>query len=120
MLDRPFPLGPVAHRGLHRPSRGIVENTSSSVEAAIQRGYAVEVDLQAALDDFPVIYHDETLDRLSEATGLVSARSVAELKAIPYRATSDWIFTFDELLEQVAGRVPLFIEVKTLFGQPGL
>ena len=114
----PFPLSPVAHRGLHRPSRGIVENTPSSVEAAIARGYAIEVDLQSALADHPVVYHDETLDRLNNAIGLVSTRSVAELKAIPYKATTDRIFTFDELLEQVAGRVPLFIEVKTMFTTP--
>ena len=39
---------PIAHRGLHDPSKGIVENSASSVRAAMGAGFAIEVDLQCA------------------------------------------------------------------------
>lgn len=114
-----WPLGPIAHRGLHRAERGIVENTLSAVKAAMERGYAVEVDLQPAKGEAPVVFHDEALDRLIDVKGLVKHYAPAELAKLPYKATRDRIFTLDELLETVAGRVPLVIEVKTPFEAPG-
>lgn len=114
-----WPLGPVAHRGLHRAERGIVENTLSAVRAGMERGYAVEVDLQPAKGEEPVVFHDEELDRLIDVKGLVKHYTPAELARLPYKGTSDRIFTLDELLESVAGRVPLVIEVKTPFEMPG-
>ncbi|MEZ5925014.1 MAG: glycerophosphodiester phosphodiesterase family protein [Hyphomicrobiaceae bacterium] len=112
-------LGPIAHRGLHRQSRGIVENTISAVQAAIERGYAVEVDLQPAKGEAPVVFHDDELDRLIDVKGLVKHYTPEELARLPYKATRDRIFTLDELLEEVRGRVPLVVEVKTPFVEPG-
>lgn len=115
-----WPLGPIAHRGLHRAERGIVENTLSAVTAAMERGYAVEVDLQPAKGEAPVVFHDDELDRLIDVKGLVKHYTAPELAKLPYKATRDRIFTLDQLLETVAGRVPLVIEVKTPFETPGL
>ena len=112
-------LGPIAHRGLHRAERGIVENTLSAVQAAIDHGYAVEVDLQPAKGEEPVVFHDEELDRLLDLKGLVKHYTPAELARLPYRGTRDRIFGLDDLLATVGGRVPLVIEVKTPFGEPG-
>ena len=114
-----WPLGPVAHRGLHDAAKRRIENTASAFAVAIAKGYAIECDLQEAQDDEPVVFHDEALDRLMEAYGPVAAHSVAGLKSLKFRGTADRIQTLDELLEQVAGRVPLLIEIKTMFGLPG-
>lgn len=114
-----WPLGPIAHRGLHRAERGIVENTLSAVRAGMERGYAVEVDLQPAKGEEPVVFHDDELDRLIDVKGLVKHYTPAELARLPYKATTDRIFTLDELFETVAGKVPLVVEVKTPFGTPG-
>ena len=114
-----WPLGPIAHRGLHDAARGRIENTASAFEAAIAKGYAIECDLQAADGDAPVVFHDERLERLMEADGVVAAHTVAGLKQLRLRGTADRVQTLDDLLEQVSGRVPLVIEIKTLFGQPG-
>lgn len=112
-------LGPVAHRGLHNAARGRIENTASAIEAALAKGYAIEVDLQADRDGVPVVFHDERLERLIDADGEVADRSLAELQALSYRGSRDRILSLDELLEMVQGRVPLVIEVKTMFGEPG-
>jgi glycerophosphoryl diester phosphodiesterase len=114
-----WPLGPIAHRGLHDLARGRIENTASAFEAAIAKGYAIECDLQAADGYRPVVFHDETLERLMEASGPVAGRTVADLKKMAFRQSPDRILTLDELLELVAGRVPLFVEIKTMFDVDG-
>lgn len=119
MRNLPWPLGPIAHRGLHNVARGIIENTPSAVSAALAKGYAIEVDVHAAANNEPVVFHDESIDRLLDGHGLVAHYSTADLKRIPYRSCKDRIITLTELLEQIAGRVPLYVEVKTLFGVTG-
>lgn len=114
-----WPLGPIAHRGLHDAARGRIENTASAFAAAMAKGYAIECDLQPAAGEEPVVFHDETVERLVEATGPVAATTPAALKALALRGTADRVQTFAEFLEQVGGRVPIVVEVKTPFGQPG-
>ena len=41
---------PVAHRGLHDISRGIVENMPGAVQAAIAGNFSIEVDIQLSSD----------------------------------------------------------------------
>jgi len=104
---------PIAHRGLHDADRGIIENTPSAVAAALDHGYAIEVDLQLTQDGEAVVFHDQTLDRLTEESGPVVGHTVAQLRAVRYRATSDRIQTLPELLEQVAGQNTLVLELKS-------
>ena len=104
---------PIAHRGLHDAAHGIVENSASAVEAAIAKGYAVEVDLQCAAEGAPIVFHDRTLDRLTAETGAVTACDAAALCRIPLRNSSDCILSLEGLLGLVDGRVPLLIEVKS-------
>lgn len=106
---------PVAHRGYHDRDAGRIENTIPAAEAAIARGFAIECDLQLTRDDVAIVFHDDTLDRLTEATGPVAARTLAELKAIPLHGTEARIPTLDELLAAIGGRVPLFAEFKSGF-----
>lgn len=104
---------PIAHRGLHDASRNVIENTPSAVQAALDRGYAIEVDLQITGDGQAVVFHDDTLDRLTGASGRVEDFSTPALKAVRYKESTDRIQTLPELLEQVAGKVPLVLELKT-------
>lgn len=104
---------PVAHRGLHGPLTGAAENALSAATAAVEAGYAVEVDLQLSADAVPMVFHDGTLDRMTNAEGPVRARTAAELAAVTLRGTSEAIPTLAALLETVAGRTPLFLELKT-------
>jgi glycerophosphoryl diester phosphodiesterase len=104
---------PIAHRGLHDAAHGIVENSTSAVDAAIAKGYAVEVDLQCAAHSMPIVFHDRALDRLTAETGAVATREAAALCRIPLRDSSDCILSLDGLLGLVDRRVPLLIEVKS-------
>ncbi len=104
---------PVAHRGLHDIAAGIVENTESAVQAALDGNYAIEVDLQLTGDGEAVVFHDETLDRLMQAQGRVFAHTSSELKTMAFQTGQDRIQTLDELLEQVAGKATLVLEIKS-------
>lgn len=104
---------PIAHRGLHDQARGIIENTATAFARAVERNYAIECDLQLSADGEAVVFHDETLDRLTEARGPVISHRLDELMAIAIKGTKDRIQTLAELIRQVNGSVPLVIEIKS-------
>jgi glycerophosphoryl diester phosphodiesterase len=110
---------PIAHRGLHDEAKGIVENSASSVRAAMGAGFAVEVDLQCAAGHMPVVFHDATLDRLTSETGPVAARDADALTGIPLRSSPDRILSLPALLALVNGHVPLVLEVKSTWTRDG-
>jgi glycerophosphoryl diester phosphodiesterase len=110
---------PIAHRGLHDAARGIIDNSASSVRAAMAAGYAIEVDLQCAGDGLPVVFHDALLDRLTEEKGPVIERDAATLCTIPLRGSADTILSLPALLGLVDGRVPLVLEVKSNWARDG-
>ncbi|MGX1308292.1 glycerophosphoryl diester phosphodiesterase [Amorphus suaedae] len=104
---------PIAHRGLHGADTGAVENSLSAATAAVEGGYAIEVDLQLSADGVPMVFHDGTLDRMTNADGPLRARTAEELAAVTLRGTSEAIPTLAALLATVAGRTPLVLELKT-------
>ena len=106
---------PIAHRGLHDRAAGILENTISAADAAIAGGFAIECDVQDTADGEAVVFHDHTLDRLTEARGPVRERRAAELAGLAVGATADRIPTLSAFLDRIAGRVPLVVEIKSRF-----
>ena len=100
-----------AHRGMHGGS--VVENSPAAFAAAIQRGLGIECDVQRSRDGQAMVFHDWELDRLTTATGPVKARGAAELARIGLGESGDTIPTLAQLLTQVAGRVPVLIEIKS-------
>jgi glycerophosphoryl diester phosphodiesterase len=106
---------PVAHRGLHDRTRGIVENMPAAAEAAIAGRFAIECDIQLTADGEAMVHHDDELGRLTEGSGALLAKSAAELKAVVFRDTSERMMTLGDLCTLIAGRVPLVIEVKSHF-----
>jgi glycerophosphoryl diester phosphodiesterase len=112
MLDW-LTAAPIAHRAFHNAAERRIENTLPAVKAAIERGFSIEVDLQLTGDEQAVVFHDDTLDRLTEASGRVDRMPLAALRNVRFRGGDDRIPTFEELLEEIAGRVPLVIELKS-------
>ena len=73
---------PIAHRGLHDAVRGVIENTLGAAHAAMAAGFAIEFDIQMSLDGESIVFHDETLDRLTDASGPLSAMRAAEIAKV--------------------------------------
>lgn len=99
-----------AHRGLH--SAGVPENSRAAAEGAIAAGMGIECDIQMSRDNVPLVFHDWELDRLTKERGKVAACSADDLCRIPLIDTSETIWLLTELLDLIAGRVPLLVEVK--------
>ena len=100
-----------AHRGLH--GAGLAENSPAAFAAAIEAGLGIECDVQRSRDGQAMVFHDWELDRLTGASGTVIERSSAELGRIALKGGTDTIPTLRQVLDLVAGRAPLLIEVKS-------
>ncbi|WOH78742.1 glycerophosphodiester phosphodiesterase [Bradyrhizobium sp. BEA-2-5] len=107
---------PVAHRGLHDISRGIIENMPGAATAAVAGNFAIEVDIQLSSDGEAMVHHDHALGRLTEAAGMLATKTAAELRTVRFRDTNERMMSLSDLCAMVAGRVPLVIEVKSHFG----
>jgi glycerophosphoryl diester phosphodiesterase len=116
-LPPDFLTRPIAHRGYHDKTSARIENSLSAFSAAIDAGYGIELDLQLSRDGVAMVFHDDTLDRLTDETGRVRDRDASELKTIRLKGSSDTIPTLGDVLSLVAGKVPLLIEVKDQQGE---
>src|SRR5690348_15852358 len=111
----------IADRG---GSRLRPENTLLAFRHAVALGVeAIECDVHLYSDGEPVVVHDATLERTTDAHGPVSALSARQLAAVdaaahfgftegyPYRGQGAGIPTLAEVLA-VADSLPVVIEIK--------
>ena len=106
---------PIAHRGLHDRARGVIENSLAAADAAVAGAYAIECDVQISRDGEAIVFHDDTLERLTNAEGRADARDAAELTRLPYRDGAGAPPTLATFLAAIAGRVPVIVEIKSRF-----
>jgi len=99
-----------AHRGLHSPN--VPENSRGAAKAAIAAGLGIECDVQMSQDSVPFVFHDWDLDRLTGRRGKVAQLSSSELSELDLVGSGERSWTLADLLELVAGQVPVLIEVK--------
>ncbi|MDX2309135.1 MAG: glycerophosphodiester phosphodiesterase family protein [Hyphomicrobium sp.] len=118
-LDRrAFLARPIAHRGLHDAAAGVVENTAPAFEAAVRASFGIECDLRPAAGATPVVFHDQTLERLTGDPRLVAEVSSTSLARLRHTGTDAGVMTFRELLDIVGGRQPIFAEIKSEWAAP--
>ena len=113
----------IAHRGA---SADAPENTLPAFELAVRQGAdAFELDVRVTRDGAAVVIHDDRLDRTTDLTGPVRARTLAELRAadagyrfspdrgrsFPFRDQDVRIPTLHEVLWAFP-TMPVMIEVK--------
>ena len=110
--------GLIAHRGLHDRARGVPENSLPAFECAVAGGYAIELDIHLTKDGQAVVFHDDTLMRMTGKSVNIKDRTYAELQTLALDGTNCRIPLFQDVLTYVGGRVPLLIELKNK-GFPG-
>ncbi len=120
-LPPAFLAAPIAHRALHDAGSARPENSAAAVRAAVAAGYGIEIDLQLSADGQAMVFHDDTLERLTGADGPVAARPAAALQALPLKGGGgEGMPTLPQVLDLVAGRVALLIEMKDQGTRAGL
>ena len=101
---------PIAHRGLHDKEHP--ENSISAFENAINEGYPIELDVQMIADGTVIVFHDDSLSRLTDNDGYVKFLNKSDLDILTLKDSKEKIPTFEEVLDFVAGRTPILIEIK--------
>ena len=99
-----------AHRGLHRP--GVPENSLAAFEAALALRAGIECDVRLSSDGHVMVFHDHNLRRLCASGLAVEATSAEMLSRQRLFDSNQHIPRLSDLLELVAGQVPLLIELK--------
>lgn len=112
----------IAHRG---SSGSCPENTREAFEKAIEVGVdMVEMDCQLSKDGHVVVIHDERLYRTAGVKGYVKGKSLKQLKKLDVGSwfkksfKGERILTLEEVMEIVAGKVDLGLDIKPVSHGP--
>ena len=97
----------------HRGAKGyIAENTIESIQKALDFGVdGIELDVHLCASGELVVFHDFTLDRMTNGTGEVSKLSLSELKQLKIN-NQFTIPTLEEILDVIDKKCLLNIELK--------
>ena len=97
----------------HRGAMGLVaENTLESISKALALGVdGIEIDVHRCKTGELVVIHDDTIDRTTNGTGMVSELTLTELKSFRIDDTLQ-IPTLSEVLNLISNQCVLNIELK--------
>lgn len=102
-----------AHRGLHSADKKVPENSLAAFRLAREAGYGYELDVQFSSDRKVVVFHDDTLKRVTGVDGRVDSLSYDELSQLHLFNSGETIPLFSEVLKAVNGGGPLIVELKS-------
>ena len=97
----------------HRGAKGhVAENTLESIQKALDLGVdGIEIDVHLCASGELVVFHDFTLDRITNGTGEVKKLSLLELKKLKIKSQF-LIPTLEEVLDLINKKCFLNIELK--------
>ncbi len=101
----------IAHRGLFN-NVDVPENSIPAFENARENNFGIELDVQMSSDGVLVVFHDDSLERMTGKDGLLCDFTFEQLRELRLLDTDCQIPTFEEFL-QAAGGVNLVVEIKT-------
>ena len=105
---------PIAHRGLHGNGTGIPENSVAAFRRAVAWNYPVEMDVQLLKDGHLAVFHDDTLLRMAGCEERIRNYDAAHVRQLTLAGTKEHVPLLSEVLECIGGKVPVFIELKTV------
>jgi glycerophosphoryl diester phosphodiesterase len=102
----------IAHRGAWTEGSLRPENSLAAFEEAARRGYAIELDVQFTVDGQVVVFHDDDLSRMTGLPGALRDATLADVRRARLLGGNETIPTLSDALRVIAGRVPVFVEIK--------
>ena len=102
-----------AHRGSHG-AEGPLENTLDAFELAVQeKAHGIELDVHLSRDGHAVVFHDDTLERLSASSDPRAVCDVDWAELQHHHLEGGYTMpSLNEVLGEFQGRIPLNIEIK--------
>jgi len=100
-----------AHRGLHNKPT-VPENSMEAFRLAVEKGYGMEMDLHLTRDGKLAVIHDASLLRTAGVDLIIEDLTLEEAQKYVLEESQEVIPDFQDLLDMVAGRVPLIVELK--------
>jgi len=97
----------------HRGAKGhVTENTLESIQKALDLGVdGIEIDVHMCKTGELVVFHDFTLDRITDGTGEIGKFSLSELKQLKVENLYS-IPTLTEVLDLIDNKIFINIELK--------
>ncbi len=102
-----------AHRGLYEKDQSIPENTLAAFARAVEGGYGVELDVQLSKDGAVVVFHDDTVDRMTTEKGRVDSFPLSALQSMSLKGTAHRIPLFVDVSKVLDGHAPTIVELKS-------
>lgn len=107
----------IAHKGA---SGEAPENTLAAIQIALDLGVdMIELDVRNTSDGEIIVFHDETLDRTTDGTGLVHEHTLEEIKKLDAgswfgkaKYVGEKVPTLKEALDLINGQCKVLIEIK--------
>tara|TARA_R110002095_G_scaffold60649_1_gene51528 strand:- start:193 stop:999 length:807 start_codon:yes stop_codon:yes gene_type:complete len=111
---------PIAHRGFFDNDKEIPENSMMAFQRAVERGYAIELDVHLTKDGAVIVHHDFNLKRLSDSKKRLDELTLAEIQTHNLLKTKEVPPTLKEVLTFIDDRVPVYVEIKReAYGKAG-
>ncbi|HFI0394431.1 TPA: glycerophosphodiester phosphodiesterase family protein [Streptococcus suis] len=110
---QPFLNWDYAHRGFHDNAGAAPENSLLAIQLAVEKGYGIEFDIRLSKDGQLVVFHDETLKRTSGIDRNIEELTYEDLLTYSLFNSQERIPLLSQVLLEVAGRVPLIVELKS-------
>lgn len=101
----------IAHRGLYK-NLVTPENSMIAFKKAIQKNYAIELDVRITKDNQIVVFHDKNLIRMCGLRKKIRNQNFNDIKDICLYNSKETIPLFIDVLNLVSGKVPIIVEVK--------
>ncbi len=104
--------GVSSHRGWFLKDQSIAENSMSAFKLSLEKNLDIELDVRMTKDHQIIAFHDSNLERMCQSNILVEEATYYELLQFKLGNSNEGIPLLSEVLNEVGGKVNLFVEIK--------
>lgn len=108
---KPYEEVYIAHRGLFN-NTDVPENSLLAFKKAVENNYGIELDVQLTTDNKLVVFHDVSLERMTNINKNLTDCSYEELQQYNLLNTNEKIPLFKDVLALLNPNTPLVVEIK--------
>lgn len=102
-----------ARGGWFSRKKGIPENSLPAMQAAIDHGYGIRLDVRLCRDGVPVVFRDSRLFRMCGTDGTVENTTMEELQTMCLEETEEKVPSLEKALKLIDAQVPVLLCLHT-------